>query len=398
MTPSVERILFVLQTTAVGGMETHVVDLAAEFVTRGATARVVVPEDAEFDSLAARFEAVGAIPLRLDSDARQGRLAQVSRAWAFIRLLRRARPQVVHLHTGGATGGLLPLLLARTFARGSVVLTEHDVPVKKPTRRQRWKRRAVDRICHLVIAVSRRNAGIRRSRLGARRGHFACVLNGVPIPEDDDSGERAAARSSTLQKYDIPPAAIVLGSLVRLAEGKGLRDLLRAFAGLPQSHDARLLLVGDGPLETDLGKLATELGIGSSIVFAGQQRDPVPYLQAMDVFVLPVPAGSQSIALLEAMAQSVPPIITFCGPEEAVIDGRTGLCAPPGDPEGLRAALQRLAGDEALRRTLGAAARDHVAAEFSVGRVADDMQSAYAGARQGKLPARLDAFEPPVAR
>lgn len=391
MTTGIERILFVLQTTAVGGMETHVVDLASEFTTRGASVRVVVPESAAFDELAARIDAGGAKPVRLDTDARNGRLAQVSRAIRYIRLLRRTRPQVVHVHIGGATGGLLPLLLARIFTRRSVVLTEHDVPGKDPTRWRRSARSVVDRLCHVVIAVSRRNADVRRERLGARRGHFAAVLNGVPVPEID-AARKAAARASVTKAHQIDPDSIVVGSLVRLAEGKGLRELLAAFANPSGPSEAKLILVGDGPLRSELEQLATDLGVASSVIFAGDQRDPVPYLQSMDIFVLPVPEGSQSIALLEAMAQGLPPVITFCGPEEAVIDERTGLCAPPNDPEGLAAALQTLVSDGTKRRALGEAARNRIIAEFSVARVADDMVSLYG---RGQLPARLDAFEGP---
>jgi glycosyltransferase involved in cell wall biosynthesis len=115
----------------------------------------------------------------------------------------------------------------------------------------------------------------------------------------------------------------------------------------------------------------------------------------MDVFVLAVPAGSMSISLLEAMARGLPPIITFGGPEEAVIHAVTGLCPPPINPPALAEAIARLIDDVPLRRQLGAAAAEHVRRHFSVQRVADDLLEVYANAPRGILPRRLRAWLPP---
>ena len=178
---AVRRVLLVLQSVAVGGMETHSVDLGGEFVRRGIEVTVVLPEHRVFDALADRFHAGGATVVRLDTDARRGRIAQ---AWACLQLAllcRSWRPDVVHLHTGGATGGLAVLAAARSVRHTTVVLTEHDVPDPRPGLHQRLARRAIDRLGHAVIAVSRRNAALRSQRLGARGSKFAAVLNGVPI-------------------------------------------------------------------------------------------------------------------------------------------------------------------------------------------------------------------------
>jgi len=190
----------------------------------------------------------------------------------------------------------------------------------------------------------------------------------------------------------------VVGSVVRLAPGKGLDDLIRAFAIARATVPVRLLLVGDGPLRDELGQTALDLGVSEAVHFAGQRSEPGPFVDAMDVFVLAVPAGSMSIALLEAMARGAPPVITFCGPEEAVIDGETGLGAPPSDPPGLAAVLVRICEDTALRARLAASAAAHVRAHFSVERVADDLLELYASVAQGGVPDRLRADAAPNPR
>jgi glycosyltransferase involved in cell wall biosynthesis len=130
----------------------------------------------------------------------------------------------------------------------------------------------------------------------------------------------------------------------------------------------------------------------------GHRSDPQPFLEAMDIFVLAVPEGSMSIALLEAMAQQLAPVITFCGPEEAVLPEETGLAAPPNDPEGLARVLLRGTRDAALRARLASAAAAHVRTHFSVQRVADDMLEVYSSAMIGQVPLGLRFDGPPDAR
>jgi glycosyltransferase involved in cell wall biosynthesis len=381
----VGSVVVVLQSTAVGGMETHCRYHVAELRRRGLRVDVVVPEAAEFDDLAGFF--AGGAVVRLDTDARRGRLRQLLNSWRLLRAIHRARADVVHLHTGGATGGLFVVAAARLGSRATVVITEHDVPAEDPRRWDRFARAVMDRLTDCVVAVSRRNASLRVERLGRPRVRLARVLNGVPVPALSE-GEVAANRRAVRGRLGIPADATVVGSLVRLAPGKGLTDLLRAFAQLPERGSAVLLLVGDGPLRDELDALARELGIAERIRLAGHQPDPAPFLDAMDVFVLAVPAGSMSIALLETMGRGLPPVITFCGPEEAVQPELTGLCAPPSDPAGLAGALARLTSDAGLRRRLGRAAAEHVATRFSAGRVADDLMAVYR-VRRAPLPDRL---------
>jgi glycosyltransferase involved in cell wall biosynthesis len=373
-------------------MESHAADLAGEYVARGFAVLAVVPGGQAFDGLAGRFMSAGAQTLRLTTDARDGRVRQLSGIATLARELRRFRPTIVHIHTGGATGGLAPVLVARAVTRAKVGITEHDVPGDSPSRGQSLARALLDRSSHAVIAVSRRNAGLRQARIPVRGASFAVVLNGVPLKQAP--GRRDAVR----EELGLDQSEAVIGSLVRLAEGKGLDTLVRAFARVREGRPCRLLLVGDGPLREELEELATELGVAADVIFAGQQPEPAGYLEAMDAFCLAVPAGSMSIALLEAMSLGLPPVITFGGPEEAVIDGETGLLAKPSDPPALAQALARLVDDRELRARLARAAKVHVRRHYSTARVADDLLEVFASARAGSLTPRLRADAPPDPR
>lgn len=392
----IRRVLLVPQSSAVGGMETHCIDLAAEYVRRGIAVWALVPESHVFDNVAIRFETAGARVERLDTDARRGRWHQFARWFRLVRVVQVFRPDVVHLHTGGATGGLEVIATARLTTRAAIILTEHDVPADEPGFHLRISKSLIDACAHAVIAVSRRNAVLRTQRLHVASDQLGVVLNGVPIPRVTPQ-IRAAHRHQVRAELGLDDSAVVLGSVVRLADGKGLPDLLRAFALVRQEQACELLLVGDGPLREQLVALAAELQVDRHTHFVGQHLDPTPFMDAMDAFVLAVPAGSMSIALLEAMARGLAPIITFCGPEEAVIPEITGLGAPPNDPDGLAIALLEIVRNPALRTRLGIAAANHTRDHFSVARVADDLLSVYVSARTGLVPVRLRADAPSTA-
>jgi len=375
-------------------MESHCLELAAELARRWIAVTVVVPCAGMFDVLASRLRSTGAEVERIDADARNGRIEEARSLFQFARLVRRVRPDVIHLHTGGATGGVAVVALARLLSTATVVVTEHDVPDTHPFLYQRLGRLVLDRLMHTLVSVSRRNAALRRERLGVGARAVVTVLNGVAI-QNIPTGVWEEERGHIRGQFGIRSDTVVIGSLVRLAPGKGLPDLLRAFALVRPGTDCELLLVGDGPLRSELEALAEQLGIADVVHFAGYQVESLPFLTAFDVFVLAVPFGSMSIALLEAMVAGLPPVITFCGPEEAVIPEVTGLSAPPSDPVGLADSLSRLVRSPELRAELGASAAIHVRRHYSVERVVIDLLDVYRGGKTGSIPERLRATNPP---
>lgn len=370
------RLLLVLQSTGLGGMETHTVDIAREFTRRGTEVTVVQPGFPKSDDLADRFRDAGVTDvIELVTDARYGRVRQVPRLLRYLRIVRKVRPNVVHLHTGGATGGFAVIAATRLVSRASVVITEHDVPHEHRPLVDRIGRHLIDRYAHGVVAVSRRNANIRAERAGAPDAFFA-VYNGITVPEPGDE-QRQRNRADIRASFGIADDAVVLGSVVRLAEGKGMHTFLEAYSLAERPAGTRLLLVGEGPLKDSLVAQAEALGINDEITWAGHQREPLRFMHAMDAFCLAVPAGSMSIALLEAMAEGLPCVITFGGPEEAIIPERTGLTARPDDPAHLAVQFGRLLNDIGLRQRLGEAAAAHVRARYSASRLADDLVRVY---------------------
>src|SRR5205807_6307087 len=128
-----------------------------------------------------------------------------------------------------------------------------------------------------------------------------------------------------------------------------------------------LVIVGDGPQREALEALVDERNMRARVRFAGDQRDVVPWLQALDIFALPSYANEGvPQALVQAMLVGLPCVTTNAGSiAELAKDGVTALVGPPKDVPALRRALERLIADTALRTALGGAARGHCAARRS---------------------------------
>lgn len=114
----------------------------------------------------------------------------------------------------------------------------------------------------------------------------------------------------------------------RLTYQKGFDLLLQAFAKVKEHlAEARLVIMGDGPLRTELELLAIRLGIAEQVTFAGFQQNPYHLLQQADLFVLSSRWEGFPNILLEALACGCPVVATDCpsGPGEILQDNRYGL-------------------------------------------------------------------------
>jgi glycosyltransferase involved in cell wall biosynthesis len=144
--------------------------------------------------------------------------------------------------------------------------------------------------------------------------------------------------------------------------------------------DARLVLVGSGSDEAMLRRVAAASGVGERITFAGEHRDPRPFLSPADVFLLPSRQEGFSNAILEAMACGLPVIATDVGGNaEAIVHHQGGLIVQPQDPAALAAAITEMAGDRASLPAMGRFNRERVAERFSLEASARNLADWYFG-------------------
>jgi glycosyltransferase involved in cell wall biosynthesis len=156
------------------------------------------------------------------------------------------------------------------------------------------------------------------------------------------------------------PVVVAAG---RYAGEKGYDRLIDAFAAVAGRHPGwTLKIFGHGPLQGALRKQAERLGLADRVLLPGLAADIEAELRASSVFALSSIHEGLPMALAEAMACGLPCVAFDCAPgvREIVTDGVDGIVVPPRDVEALAEGLDRLMGDEALRRRLGSAARTSV--------------------------------------
>jgi glycosyltransferase involved in cell wall biosynthesis len=123
---------------------------------------------------------------------------------------------------------------------------------------------------------------------------------------------------------------------------KDFPTLLRAFAVLLKTRDARLLILGEGPLRGELEALAQALGIADKVFLPGFTLSPQDWIAQADLFVLSSRWEGFGNVIVEALAQGTPVVSTDCpsGPSEILCGGGLGILAPMGDPDALAAAIE----------------------------------------------------------
>jgi len=176
----------------------------------------------------------------------------------------------------------------------------------------------------------------------------------------------------------------------RLFPEKGQSVLLHAFARMVERGvDAELELVGYGPAEDDLKRLAERLGLSDRVIFAGPvgQDAITAHYEAASVFCLPSFWEGIPVVLMEALACRRPVIATaVAGVRELVRDGDTGLLVSPGREDELADALERLLEDPALRRRMGEAGRRVVADVYDIDTSAASLSRLFADVIGGPDP------------
>jgi glycosyltransferase involved in cell wall biosynthesis len=275
------------------------------------------------------------------------------------RAIRRARPDVIHLHFPNPMAAVA-CLMSRPGV--PIVITWHSDVVRQ--------RRAAAAFAPLLSWLLRRCAAIivgstayveTSAVLSVRRELCRVIPYGIRAEafEHPDTARVAELR----RRYG---ERIVLG-VGRLIYYKGFEHLVRAMVDVR----ATALIAGEGPLGGRLASEAARLGVADRLVLLGRvgEADLKACYQACDVFVLPSVERSESFGIvqLEAMACGRPVVNTRL--DSAVphvsLDGLTGLTVPPGDSAALAVALNTLLDHPERRAAMGAAARRRVREEFS---------------------------------
>jgi glycosyltransferase involved in cell wall biosynthesis len=303
--------------------------------------------------------------------ASMGKLFSCSIAPSYPLWARRFNPDLIHVHLPNPLAELSALLADRNIPvvaqfHSDVVRQRNLLKVYEPFLDAFYRRASC------IVVPTPRHIDVSRF-VSKYREKCRVVPFGVPVSrfELDDSG-----RTKVDKLRDGLPSVLCVG---RLVSYKGIEFLIHAL----ESVNARLRIIGTGPLEASLKNLAQKRGIADRVEFLGEvsAEDLVAYYHACDVFVLPSITNAEmfGVVQLEAMACRKPVISTDLPTGVSWVNqhGKTGYIVSPGNVEELAKSIQLLISNRRLREEMGEAGRMRVEQNFTATKMAAAMLQVY---------------------
>lgn len=351
-----------------GGQEIRILSEARGMLARGHRVTLLCPSHARIYEEAQK-QNIPAVALPIGRKKLRGMLAL--RSW-----LKQNPVDVINTHS--STDSWLAALACATLRHAPPIVRTRHISAPTPNNRTtRWLYQTATK--HIVTTGERL-----RQALINHNGYDPARITSVPTGIDGtrfQPGDKAAAR----QQCGLPEGGLLLGIIATMRSWKGHLYLLEAFASL-KLPDARLLIVGEGPYRGHIEDKIAELGLQDKVIMPGNQSDVVPWLQSLDIFVLPSYANEGvPQAVLQAMFCGLPVVSTPVGSiTEAVQDQQTGFIVEPKNSEVLAQAMGRLVADPALREAFGRAGREHVSNHFAYSAMLDNMERIFTQAAHGR--------------
>ena len=296
-------------------------------------------------------------------------------ALRLARLTREMGADILHLHESiqGAIGGLSGIL----GGSGARVYHRHHTTAGAT---QALFSKIASKTAHVVMAVS--DAAAHHSTKDDRvpTDRVCVAYNGVdPMPAISTDELDDLRRSN-----EISPEARVVLSVGHLRPEKGHATLIEAMGRVGRSiEDVHLVIVGGGPEETELRKLARDRGT-SQIHFVGHQSEVASWYALADVVAVPSYTESFGLVAIEAMAAAKPVVVSDIeGLSEVVDDGISGYLVPARDADALADRLVEILESVVLAESLSLGAHRRFLERFTIERMVDGWIDCYTRAGAG---------------
>lgn len=377
------RVLHVVSVPGVGGVQVWISQISARLARMGYAQTIAcVDEAASITRFAADAEVV---PLKVGI-AKFAPLGDLRYFIQLVRMMRQGHYDVVNLFA--AKAGLYGRLAARIAGIPAVIYHAAGFPFHdflNPA--MRFVLANLERLLssHCSDAVVCCGEEVRTYALRNRIAppeRLVTIVNGVEIPAD------LPAREDARRALGLASDAPVAGMVGRLSEQKAPENFLQAAAlVIREIPAAQFLIVGDGPMRLELGKLVLQLGIAPNIHFLGMRSDVPVVLRALDVFALFSRWEGLPLTILEAMTAERPVVATAVdGNVEAVQDGKTGLLSPVTDIKLFADHITTLLKDPAQAAAMGRAGRRLVEERFTLDRAVTELSDLYQKLHRDKYP------------
>ena len=347
-----------------GGQEIRILNEAREFIQRGHQVTLVVANNSPIAARAKEYH-INTIELPIGKKTLKGLLAM--RRW-----LANNDFDVINTHSS-SDSWMVALGLRLAGKKNPLVRTRHVSAPVSNNWSTRWLYHKASN--HIVTT------GIKlRDTLINDNGLPPHQVTSVPTGIDCTVFTPNEDKTSVRQSLNLPTQGYIIGIVATLRSWKGHAYLIDAFHALNR-QDTHLLIVGDGPQWDNINEQIKQLELEERVTLCGNQHNVVPWLQSMDIFILPsyanegVPQG-----LMQAMACGLPVISTTAGSITELVGEQHGLTISQKSSDDIKSALDTLLTDEQLRKNFEQAGKAHVIENFSISGMTEKMHHIFKGA------------------
>lgn len=350
------NIMFVNYSVGMGGIETLLLEICGRLNRKIFNPCVCVFSPDE--KIAGEFKDIG-IPIHLikKKDALDPKLP-----FRLYKLIKDLKIDVLHTNNQGSW---LYGTIAANIARIPIVHTEHTNVIYHAGNKNLWLKleKLLSFFTFKITTVAESVANFMICEQNIKKDKIKVIENGI----DADIYDFELDKNQKKKEISLKESDIAVGIVARLTGNKAHDVLIKAFSFVvEEDSNAKLVIVGDGPLRNELSALTEKLELNDRVMFLGVRRDIPELLKAFDIFVLSSIREGLPVSILEAMASSLPVVATSVdGNAEVVSNGETGLLVPVNDPETLSKALLKLIKDGELSKQMGINGRSRVVKHYT---------------------------------
>lgn len=352
------RVMEVIRKSE-GGMKEHYIALVKGLINEGCNVDALCdyPEEIMVD-----ISRSGAKVYDFGFHGELSPINDIKKIIELCTIIRSIKPDIIHCH--GFKAGIIARLAGWLVGCPSVY-TVHNFVLHN---RGRWSSQLIkmwERFMagktSTIITVSQSLKNYMINEMGLNHGKIHVIYNSRPSYKLGD-------RAKTRELYKIEEKEIVIGTVARLIQSKGIDLFLNAIPQILELYPkTRVMIVGSGPDEGRLHEIADNLMIADRVIFTGQVHNINDYYAALDIFILPTLSEGLGISVLEAMSLGLPVIASNTGGiPELITHKKNGYLIEPGNSENITSALIYYLQHPQQVARLGQQARIDVQSKFSI--------------------------------
>jgi len=297
--------------------------------------------------------------------------------WKLKKIIQERKPDIVYTHGWGTF--FEGVMAARLAGTKTIIHGEHeDLETRIFTRRRRIAAyQLFDFFVHKYTAVSPVVRDNLHGTANIESSKIHTIINGVDTRKFKPNPEN---RKKVRGALGIKEDTFVIVAVGRLVEVKNYAMLIEAAGKVKNRDNIKILLVGDGPLRSELESKITTSDLRSSVEILGQRDDIPQLLAASDLFVSTSTSEGMSNTIMEAMATGLPVIATDVGGTSVLIQHKkNGVLVASNDAAALAEELSNIMKNSDYAKLLGRTSRLECEKNMSLQKMADNYAALFQG-------------------